>query len=638
MTPVPIASRGGVWPEEIAVDLSTVLGAGDALLVVPPFASLDMPSMAVHLLQACARQDGVEVKVLYSNILLASMIGQELYEEICKQTSCRTLLGERLFAAAAYGLPPLGRNTDSLKEFWETEMPEAARESLPWPAVQELESGLARWADAVAEGVARCDFRVVGCTTSYEQTSASIALLRRIKTLRPDILTAIGGANCEAEMAEGIASLGGGIDVIFSGESEASWPAYLRQVLTGAPPMTNIVYGSPCRDLDALPSPSFEEFFDQGSRHLPDARLAESAWLPYESSRGCWWGEKSHCTFCGLNGQQMKFRERSSERVLTDLRALTEGYPTRKVCLLDNIMPFSYFKTLIPRLGAELPGLRIHSEQKANLSLRKVIALKQAGMTDVQPGIEALSTSLLARMKKGVSAIQNIALLRYARATQMILKWNLLVHFPGDELREYEETLGLLPMLRHLFPPGSLSTLSIDRFSPYFDRPADYGIQNVRPVEAYLDVFPPSADVPRLAYHFSADYPSAARQNPKLLQEIEAEVEAWRTAWSSGASQPVLHIECPSANFFLLRDTRGLPGTDEFQILSRAEASVALVGRHPPFGDDVEWALGRKLGVLIDRSYVPLAIAEPDLLLSLEEETLSHRQPAAQVWPREMTP
>ena len=34
--------------------------------------------------------------------------------------------------------------------------------------------------------------------------------------------------------------------------------------------------------------------------------------LLYEGSRGCWWGEKHHCTFCGLNAQSMKFRAKAT--------------------------------------------------------------------------------------------------------------------------------------------------------------------------------------------------------------------------------------------------------------------------------------------------------------------------------------
>ena len=58
--------------------------------------------------------------------------------------------------------------------------------------------------------------------------------------------------------------------------------------------------------------------------------------------------------------------------------------------------------------------------------------LKRAGISFIQPGIEALSSSLLKLMRKGVSAHQNLALLRYARCAGVHLVWNLLCGFPGD--------------------------------------------------------------------------------------------------------------------------------------------------------------------------------------------------------------
>src|SRR5262249_37819581 len=148
------------------------------------------------------------------------------------------------------------------------------------------------------------------------------------------------------------------------------------------------------------------EFYQQFKALLPNSTLAESEviWLPYESSRGCWWGEKHHCTFCGLNAQTMKYREKSPDRVINDLNKLLKTHPTRRVCMVDNIMPHTYFRTLIPRLGSEIPDLHMFYEQKANLSLGQVTALKDAGILEVQPGIEALSSSLLKSMDKGVSA------------------------------------------------------------------------------------------------------------------------------------------------------------------------------------------------------------------------------------------
>lgn len=112
---------------------------------------------------------------------------------------------------------------------------------------------------------------------------------------------------------------------------------------------------------------------------------------------------------CHWNGLCAK----SPQRVIDDLKSMLPNHPNRLINMVDNIMPHQYFKSLLPRLADELPNVKIFYEQKSNLSLEKVIALKRSGVTLVQPGIESLSTPLLQRMRKGVTARQNINLLRY---------------------------------------------------------------------------------------------------------------------------------------------------------------------------------------------------------------------------------
>ncbi len=116
--------------------------------------------------------------------------------------------------------------------------------------------------------------------------------------------------------------------------------------------------------------------------------------------------------------------------------------------MVDNIMPRSYFRTLVPRLAAEVPGLLAFYEQKSNLSLDNVVELRGAGICDIQPGIEALSTSPSEAHGQGRVRPQNIALMRYARAIGLSLTWNLLYAFPGDHIEDYEQTLALVPLLR----------------------------------------------------------------------------------------------------------------------------------------------------------------------------------------------
>jgi len=570
--------------------------ARGGLLIVPPFQDLNRPSLGVHILQACAHAAGMPVSVLYANLAFAAMIGEEAYDALGASTA--SLSGERLFAAAAYGL--------------------AAPDAAATPDHAALAAQAEVWAQWIADEVAAHGFRVIGCTTVGQQTSASVALLERIKRLRPDVVAAIGGANCEGEMAEGIASLSPAHDFIFSGESEKSFIRFLEGLLAGSLPDTRIIEGEPCQDLDALPTPEYGEYYDQLRYWLPASAAAEDVLVPAESSRGRWWGQTPDSAFRGLDGQASVLRQKSPDRVIAELRTLMQDSPSRQILMADSIMPQTYFRTLIPRLGQEVPDLQLFYEQKANLSLAQVVALEEAGVNAIRPGIEALSPSLLKRMDKRRSAAQNVALLRYARSVGIWVTWSLVWGIPGDELAEYDETLRLLPLLHHLNPPEGACGISIERFSPYFDRAEQYGIANVRPIAAYRQAFPPTADIAKIAYRFEGDYLSAVDAHPEIIGAMKDATAAWRAAWCDGRGElPKLAVRRLVGDTFVLQDTRGLADTKELCFLSRAEAEIALVGRSDLPAAERAWALESKVGVEIDGAYVPLATAAPTLILEL---------------------
>jgi len=412
-------------------------------------------------------------------------------------------------------------------------------------------------------------------------------------------------------MAQGIASLGGSLDYIFSGECESVFPDFLRRVVAGEPlPADRIVRGEASFDMDSLPEPSFEDYFAQLDNALPAWRENAEIWLPYESSRGCWWGARQHCTFCGLNGETMAFRQKSPERMIAGAKRLLERYPSRLLFMIDNIMPHSYFRTVLPRLAEELPPAEIFYEIKANLNLEQVELLRCAGVYRVQPGIEAFSSSLLRRMKKGVLPRQNLALLRYARAAGLGLYWNLLCELPGDKWEDYEATLELFPLLHHLTPPSGVYPVSIDRFSPYFRDAAAYGITHLEPLPAYSSVFPPSADLPSLAYHFKGEYASAKSSHPELYASLDRAVREWKDCWKTGAAAPALSLTRGDDGYFTLMDSRGLEGTDFFQFLNEEEARTVLVGGPLDRQPLAEWAFERKLAVNLDGWCVPLAVTD----------------------------
>jgi len=250
------------------------------------------------------------------------------------------------------------------------------------------------------------------------------------------------------------------------------------QVISGRPLSTFI--RSPSKGWDSLPYPEFGDYF-QRLAHSPLSTQIDPLLL-FESARGCWWGAKTQCTFCGLNGGSIVFRSKSALRVIEELRYLRRTHGVRRACATDNILDFRYFRSMLPLLKEAEIDLELEYELKTNLSRPQVELLRAAGVRAAQLGIESLSTPVLRLMRKGVTASQNIQTLKWLTAAGMEVKWNFLHGFPGEDPGAYADLPDLIAKLVHLTPPQADGRVRIDRFSPYFESPEAFGLP------------PPSAD------------------------------------------------------------------------------------------------------------------------------------------------
>ena len=597
--------------------ISNCLHGGGNLIIIPPFAGVDRPSLGAHLLQACARQSGFDTEILYSNIILASLIGEDNYEAICYSPTTG-LLGERFFSSTAFNLP--------IEQLFTTKNSLSYNKRVPHKKVridiQKL-MDLSKVADSYIESVVKSivakNYKLIGCSTTFEQTSASISLLKRVKIEEPNIITIMGGGNCEGEMACGLFNISNCIDYIFEGESEISFPAFLKNIQNDAFSTSKIIKSIPVSELDTIPVPDYSNFYEQLNLFLPDSVLLRTGniWLPFESSRGCWWGEKRRCRFCGINGSQIKFREKRPETFFNQLNTLLSKHPTDKVCMVDNIMPISYFKSVLPKLSEKCGKAHIFYEQKANLDIKKIRVLKLAGVEIIQPGIESLSTPLLKIMNKGVTARQNLSLLRHARSMDLTINWNILYAFPNDNIQSYQEMISLIPLIGHLNPPSGLFHLSLDRFSPYFERAMQYGISDIKPMESYFEVFPPEADLDKIAYHFVGKYKTAANDYPEVINQLKDLIGNWRNLWTKPKTAlPSLSLSYLDNDRYLLIDTRFLEETKFCHFLSKEQAHLLLKSQEVNDDNinDYQWALDNKLMAIVDNNYTPLITADYQIL------------------------
>jgi len=196
--------------------------------------------------------------------------------------------------------------------------------------------------------------------------------------------------------------------------------------------------------------------------------------------------------------------------------------------MVDNILDMKYFHDLIPLLKWERLPVHFFYEVKANLTEAHVRRLAEAGIAAIQPGIESLSTGVLRLMRKGVTALQNIRLLRSCSQYGIYPTWNIIYGFPGETARHYRQMIDLIYKITHLTPPEAVIPLSMQRFSPYYVAPEAFGIANIHVEDTYRFVYPfDEGRRSNLAYFFDFDRTKESVP-PTLLEELEAAVEHWR--------------------------------------------------------------------------------------------------------------
>lgn len=504
----------------------------DVVFAVMPFADVGRPSMGVGLLSAEARAAGYSTSVEYCNISLAERMGLDLYQKVATSFPPDMLIGEWFFADDVFGdeVPP---SAEFLERIF---APIFGADSELVPQMLEARKLRAAYLDECARKILAQKPKIVGFTTTFHQTCACLAIARRLKAAADPPVIIFGGANCEGEMGLQLLRSFEWIDFVCAGEADVSFLRLLDELIRGQKPgPIPGVYrrgqaepeskAQVIRDLNALPFPDFDAYFDQ----LASSSLAGAfeANVVLETSRGCWWGAKHHCTFCGLNGDTMMFRSKSPERAFEEIEFLAKRHNVRKIGCVDNILDMRYVDTLFPRLAESGLTLEMFYEVKANLRHTQLVAMRAGGIRQIQPGIESFSDEVLKLMDKGCTGFQNIQLMRWCEELDIEVAWNLLAGFPGESPEEYERMAELVPLLTHLTPPYSCSRVRLDRFSPFHTNPEKYGFHRVRPARAYYYVFPLGRmELSRIAYFFDFDYENG-RDPGSYIQKLQHEVGTW---------------------------------------------------------------------------------------------------------------
>lgn len=459
-------------------DQSIHTPAGKVLLISMPFPLPCAPSIQLGSLSAYLRARSIPVEVCHAYLTCANVLGVELYHQIANHMADELFYTHFLFpdhfeshrrAIAGSAARTVGRRAADLDAILEK--------------LGEFNESLLAELDVEKTAL-------VGFTVTYDQLRPSLYMARRLKERRPELKIVFGGALCTGEMGTSLLATFPQVDFVIAGEGEESLAALYEALPAGR--LGNIpglarrngdeVESNPpvkAVSMETLPVPDYAEYFERLDRCAPETQEVVRTYLSIlvEGARGCWWGK---CTFCSQNVQYERYHGKPVQQIVDEVRTLVDRHQCHTVCFVDNVQRVKGFRELMTGLRDLNRDLDMFMEIRAGRLEREDFALmRDAGVKLAQIGVEALSNSMLKKIDKGVTTIQNIAAIKYCQEHGIYADYNIIIDYPTEEAIDLEQTAENISFLTGLMPPASVLPMWLGINSPIYDRPEDFNVAGI---------------------------------------------------------------------------------------------------------------------------------------------------------------
>ncbi len=314
--------------------------------------------------------------------------------------------------------------------------------------------------------------------------------------------------------------------------------------------------GHGMEDLKALPPPDFDG--------LPLATyFAPHLVIPYDPTRGCYWGK---CTFCHYGLAEVgtaAYREREVRAIAGHLRELSEKYKTRYFYFSqDSVAPKTLIKLSQAIIDAGL-DIRWATDLKPEKYLTKERAetLRRAGAVACALGVESGSDRVLKLIDKGAPLAVVSSVVDHLSEAGIAAEAMCFTDFPTESGEEALETLDFLGDRREKIAVYIVGEFGLTHGSLVAQTPSKFGIRETWELEG---------DHLGLGLFFAASAPwKTDVERAKVNEELEELSKGWalRTyPWAGAVStaHTILYYERGGSNVFRDLATRD----DRSQIFS----------------------------------------------------------------------
>jgi anaerobic magnesium-protoporphyrin IX monomethyl ester cyclase len=312
----------------------------------------------------------------------------------------------------------------------------------------------------VARSVLRLEPSVVGISSYTSTIPSAYRLAKALRQERAGLPIVVGGAHVSA-LPERTLQECEGIDAVVAGEGDEVFPELTRRFMQdGRSADLSGIRGVLARDGDELagdPSPVYVDDVDSlplPARHLLDLptyirhsyheRARRWPIANMVTSRGC----PFSCVFCSRSNNGKRYRPRSPEKVLEELKELRRrGF--REVQIVDDNFTADRERVLeICRLirseGLDMSfctpnGIRVDSVDEEVLT-----EMYRAGFYAVAFGAESGDDAVLEKIMKGITSSDILRAVRAAKRIGFYVSLFSIIGLPGSSVESEKRTLRLV--------------------------------------------------------------------------------------------------------------------------------------------------------------------------------------------------
>lgn len=331
---------------------------------------------------------------------------------------------------------------------------------------------------ALCDKLVAAGTRIVGISLAFPgQILPGFILAHILKKRLPGVHITVGGPAATQLMGRFppviLAAMRGPFDSVILYEGERALVDLVHTIDSGRTPEP-VIHGTRDINPDIVPAPDFAG--------LPlDSYFSPEPVLPYDPTRGCYWGR---CAFChyGLSERGTAgYRQRSAATVATHLADMSEKYGSRVFYFSQDAFAPVFARQVAAAIRARNLIIRWGTDMRPEASLTPACCdeLRGGGALSVALGIESAAPRVIRLIDKGVdretmtSAVKNLA------AADIAVEAMCFTDFPTERRQDAEATLAWIEELRENIALFICGRFGLSHGSRVATEPESFGIDEV---------------------------------------------------------------------------------------------------------------------------------------------------------------